>query len=156
MVRISRSRLTMYHRVLIKIYFWEFLKIFSKMSPETKLKLAHWSVVPSTSQVTTQHSTRCLTRGIALRVWYLLRQNLTVMDYSIGISVIENLGTLLESSDVSKRRQARVNLISWKFLGNVAPHQVVGSRWNFHQSDQEVHRKTAPVSDFRSDVWVER
>ena len=49
------------------------------------------------------------------------------MDHSIEITVIENLEVLLESPDLSKRRQARVNLILRKFLGNVASHQVIGS-----------------------------
>ena len=48
-------------------------------------------------------------------------------DQSIGFSIFENLGVLFESFELSKRHQARVNLILWKFLGHVASHQVIGS-----------------------------
>ena len=91
---------------------------------------------------------RCLLYLLCLRALWLLRLKPTVIKHSIGISIVENLGTLFESSDVSKRRQARVNLILWKFLGHVASHQVIGSWFWFHQSDQWSHTKCAICSDF--------
>ena len=88
-----------------------------------------------------------------LRTRLLLRPKSVEMNHLTVITVIENLGALFESSDLSKRRQTRANLISRNFLGNAASHQVIRFWFWFHQSDWTIHRKTATFTDFSFSLY---
>ena len=90
---------------------------------------------------------------VALGTRLQLRPKSIRMNHLAVITVVENLGVLFESSDLSKRPQPRVNLISRKFLGNAASHQVIRFWFWFHQSDRTIHRKTATFTDFSFSLY---